>query len=185
MWAKQKDTGFTIVELLIVIVIIGVLAAITIVAYNGIQLRANSTSIISSANSSFKMVQSYIATNGKYPDTNYACITITAGCSLTGSNTVFNTNMATMGTLPNSVPITGSNRYGIQYLYDSTRTFNGSPQPAILLYWLSAVNQQCGMAGVANGAFGALAPSTTGYTDGNDATTGKTLCVITIPGPSA
>lgn len=37
-WAKQK--GFTIVELLIVIVIIGILAAITIVAYNGIQARA-------------------------------------------------------------------------------------------------------------------------------------------------
>ena len=36
-WAKQKQSGFTIVELLIVIVVIGILAAITIVAYNGIQ----------------------------------------------------------------------------------------------------------------------------------------------------
>lgn len=39
----QKVTatkGFTIVELLIVIVVIGILAAITIVAYNGIQQRA-------------------------------------------------------------------------------------------------------------------------------------------------
>lgn len=43
MWAlqqnKQKTPGFTIVELLIVIVVIGILAAITIVAYNGIQQR--------------------------------------------------------------------------------------------------------------------------------------------------
>jgi general secretion pathway protein G len=38
-WKKQ--TGFTIVELLIVIVVIGILAAITIVAFNGVQLRAN------------------------------------------------------------------------------------------------------------------------------------------------
>jgi prepilin-type N-terminal cleavage/methylation domain-containing protein len=37
-WAKQK--GFTIVELLIVVVVIAILAAITIVAYNGIQNRA-------------------------------------------------------------------------------------------------------------------------------------------------
>lgn len=40
MWAKQTNKGFTIVELLIVIVVIAVLAAITIVAYNGIQQRS-------------------------------------------------------------------------------------------------------------------------------------------------
>lgn len=38
---KAKQLGFTIVELLIVIVVIGILAAITIVAFNGIQTRAN------------------------------------------------------------------------------------------------------------------------------------------------
>lgn len=43
-WARYKQTGFTIVELLIVIVIIAILAAITIVAYNGIQQRAEESS---------------------------------------------------------------------------------------------------------------------------------------------
>lgn len=44
-WAKQK--GFTIVELLIVIVVIAILAAITIVAYNGIQNRAKASALAS------------------------------------------------------------------------------------------------------------------------------------------
>jgi general secretion pathway protein G len=39
----RNQPGFTIVELLIVIVIIGILAAITIVAYNNIQQRARDT----------------------------------------------------------------------------------------------------------------------------------------------
>jgi len=38
---KTKDHGFTIVELLVVIVVIGILAAITIVSYTGITARAN------------------------------------------------------------------------------------------------------------------------------------------------
>lgn len=44
MWAKRiKQPGFTIVELLIVIVVIAILAAISIVAYNGIQSRARAS----------------------------------------------------------------------------------------------------------------------------------------------
>lgn len=43
----NKQTGFTIVELLIVIVVIGILAAITIVAYNGIQEKARASGLVS------------------------------------------------------------------------------------------------------------------------------------------
>lgn len=44
MSRKQTD-GFTIVELLVVIVVIGILASITIVSYSGIRERANYASL--------------------------------------------------------------------------------------------------------------------------------------------
>lgn len=45
---KQKAYGFTIVELLIAIVVIGILAAISIVAYNSVTQRARWADISSS-----------------------------------------------------------------------------------------------------------------------------------------
>lgn len=67
--AKQKTSalGFTIVELLIVIVVIGILAAITIVAYNGVQARANDAARLSKITSIAKAMELYYAENNRYP----------------------------------------------------------------------------------------------------------------------
>lgn len=46
----MKRQGFTIVELLIVIVVIGILAAISIVAYTGISKRADDSARESTSN---------------------------------------------------------------------------------------------------------------------------------------
>lgn len=59
--------GFTIVELLIVIVVIGILAAITIVAYNGIQQRARTDQTISAVASWVKALQLYKVDKGRWP----------------------------------------------------------------------------------------------------------------------
>lgn len=59
--------GFTIVELLIVVVIIAILAAITIVAYNGIQARANSSAALATANTLARKVNAYYTLSGQYP----------------------------------------------------------------------------------------------------------------------
>lgn len=61
-------SGFTIVELLIVIVVIGILAAITVVAYTGISERATYAAMQSDFSSLQKAIESYKATNGVYPN---------------------------------------------------------------------------------------------------------------------
>ncbi len=65
---RKKEKGFTIVELLIVIVIIGILAALVIVAYTGIQSRARDTKGQTDAQAVLKKAEAYAAdNNGIYP----------------------------------------------------------------------------------------------------------------------
>ena len=65
---KKTMSGFTIVELLIVIVIIAILAAITIVAYNGIQNRALDTRRESDMATINKALLAYNAVHGGVPN---------------------------------------------------------------------------------------------------------------------
>ena len=64
----KDQKGFTIVELLIVIVVIGILAAITIVAYTGVQNNARKADAQSMAKEVANKVEIYAAENeGAYP----------------------------------------------------------------------------------------------------------------------
>lgn len=56
---RAQNPGFTIVELLIVIVVIAILAAISIVAYTGIQNRANDTAVQNDLRSLSKKFELY------------------------------------------------------------------------------------------------------------------------------
>lgn len=62
-----RKSGFTIVELLIVIVVIGILAAITIVAFNGITERAKINQANSELTSFKKAMLAYKTLNGELP----------------------------------------------------------------------------------------------------------------------
>ena len=66
-----KQTGFTIVELLIVIVVIGILAAITIVAYSGIQGRARDAQRLGDMDTIVKALEMYKTQTGAYPTPSY------------------------------------------------------------------------------------------------------------------
>lgn len=126
---KNKSRGFTIVELLIVIVVIGILAAITIVAYSGIQVRANNAARVSEAEQVTKTLLLYKAQNDSYPafpgGASNVCIgegfadlnadglgdcwdaNKATGASSAHQDSAFNTALKTVATLPigNRVPI--------------------------------------------------------------------------------
>lgn len=63
----KKQSGFTIVELLIVVVVIAILATVSIVAYTNIQNRAHDSAVQSDIKSIAKQFDIYKVTNGVYP----------------------------------------------------------------------------------------------------------------------
>lgn len=131
---RKTTSGFTIVELLIVIVVIAILAAISIVAYNGIQERARFAAMRSDLASLNKAIKAYHAVNGSYPITpvgasNQPC-TSDSWCGwdqATGDNFV-------PGLAPEFVSVTpqlpSTNNRSDTYLYRST---NGTDYKLIRL----------------------------------------------------
>lgn len=69
MIRSRSDRGFTIVELLIVIVVIAILAAVSIVAYTGIQGRARDAQRMQDMATITKALELYKVSNGEYPPT--------------------------------------------------------------------------------------------------------------------
>ncbi len=64
-----KQTGFTVVELIVVIVVIGILAAITVIAYNGIQNNGYDSSVKSDLSALSKKLDIFYGDYSKFPAT--------------------------------------------------------------------------------------------------------------------
>lgn len=164
----RKDTGFTIVELLIVIVVIAILAVITIVAYNGIQARAENTKTIHGVSSYVKALHSYAATYGNYPvePTNYPCLGplgtlcartsgITGNCNpesggdgAAAAQTTFDIEIKKVLIKPPAVSsqqmICNGNTYSGAYYRPSTGT------TAVIVYFLKGDQSCTGIGGIAS-----------------------------------
>lgn len=180
---KHKQKGFTIVELLIVIVVIGILAAITVVAFNGIQQRANNTAIITSVNQSIKALSSYISVNDSYPATSSFCLVASSTCTAGGNAVTVNQTaldkIKNIANLPTSIPDARPEYNGIVYSYSSGRTFNGRNQPLVLLYSLTGEAQSCGVANTTNSGGTVMTSGEYAVSSG-----GYTVCVVSIQGPA-
>ena len=64
---KKRQSGFTIVELLIVIVVIGILAALVITTYGGIQSKARNSKRQVDLQSLQTQLEAFFSQNGYYP----------------------------------------------------------------------------------------------------------------------
>lgn len=66
----RNQSGFTIIELLIVIAIIGILATLVLTNFQGAQAKGRDTTRKSDINSIYQKLEEYYNENGGYPDGN-------------------------------------------------------------------------------------------------------------------
>src|SRR5574344_333990 len=108
----HRNSGFTIVELLVVIVVIGVLATITAVSYTSVTQKANVAAFQSQLSNNSSLLKLYNAEYNSYPtalDANYCpsaptvdtkyCLKNMTGATLTyaGTTSTFNLTISKSG----------------------------------------------------------------------------------------
>jgi prepilin-type N-terminal cleavage/methylation domain-containing protein len=120
MYDRQRG-GFTIVELLIVIVVIAILAAVTIVAFNGVKEKAHQATFQSDYESTSKAAAMYYneqATSGTYP---FSATTITqAGIKLSKSS--YNAAVWCYNSATTAWALVADNKDGKTYYVSNTQS---------------------------------------------------------------
>lgn len=105
-------SGFTIVELLIVIVIVSLLATITIVSYSTVQNRSNNAAVDAAENLLSRKIQNYATAKGLYPTTSNRVIATDLATypdsSMNGANITIGTPTAANGKTTFKVELCGA-----------------------------------------------------------------------------
>jgi len=162
----KTKSGFTIVELLIVIVVIGILASIGVVSYNGSQARARNAKIASAAEQLRDGLENYLTIKKQYPavsaSSNYCLGIDVANCTTATASWVRSTTLETElqsimdkipafsagpGTAATSDPVMGY----VPYRGTGSPTLDGV-NSAFLIYILEGVTT-CPVGPIASGSW--------------------------------
>lgn len=131
----NTKSAFTIVELLVVIVVIGILATITIVSYSGVQNKAIIASLQSDLSNAATQFRIFNVDNGYYPvSISTDCVTTptsTTNICLKASPGNSYTTIAYANPTPQSFALTAINGNRVYHIVENSAVITGPPNLAI------------------------------------------------------
>lgn len=207
--SKIKQHGFTVVEIIVVVAIIGIIGGLVINVFGEFQRKARNTETISAAKTWYKAMQAYLATDEAvnlaaweyvclgegYPDVDGNgigdCRHVVNGPFKHEESVAFNADLSKHITgdipLPSLIPINkGANTdVGAFIGNNPVLRVEGELQPYHMLFTLEGADEDCKVPGII-----AVDPSWPNMTEFNARNSGywtstnATNCIITIPNPS-
>jgi len=123
---KQNQTGFTLIELMIVVAIIGILAAVAIPAYQDYTVRAKLTEVVGLANGAKTSLSEYYISETVMPtDTDAAGISDDADQSNHVSAITYVKTSDTVGTMTYTVDVDGAGNVQGTWIFFATGGTSG------------------------------------------------------------